>query len=41
MGGGSILKENIKFWVFQKVEKSQNKIEKFAVENFEHLRCKV
>ena len=25
------------FWLFQKVEKSHNKIVKFAVENFEHL----
>ena len=33
--------KNYKFWLFQKVEKIQNKIVKFAVENFEHLRCVV
>ena len=28
---------NIKIWLFQKVEKSHNKIVKFEVENFKHL----
>ena len=31
--GGSILKINIKLWLFQKVEKSHIKIAKFEVEN--------
>ena len=30
--------KKIKFWLFQKVEKSHIKIVKFKVENFEHLR---
>ena len=29
--------KNIKFWLFQKVEKRHNKIVKFEVENFKHL----
>ena len=33
--------KNIKIWLFQKVEKIHNKIVKFEVENFEHLRCKI
>ena len=35
---GAILTKNIKKWLFQKAEKSHNKIVKFDVENFEHLR---
>ena len=32
--------ENIKKWLFQRVEKSHNKIVKFENENFSHLHCK-
>ena len=31
----------VKFCLFQKVEKSHNKIVKFPVKNYEHLPCKV
>ena len=39
--GGQFHKKNIEIWLFQKVEKSLNKIVKFEFENFGHLLCKV
>ena len=33
--------KNIRFWLFQKVEKNHNKCVNFAAENFEHLHCVV
>ena len=34
---GQFYIENIKFWLFQKVEKNHNKSGKYAVENFGHF----
>ena len=36
--GVNFMNNNIKIWLFQKVEKNHNKIVKFEEENFEHLR---
>ena len=41
LNGAQFYIKHIKIWLFQKVEKSCNKIVKFEIEKFEHLLCKV